>query len=150
MSGSTPNYLSGYGFINADAALASLPPGAALRLASTSITAGSSTTLTWVAINTTSCTASGAWSGAQATSGSETVMPAAAGSYAYTLSCSGAAGESNSTATLQVQAVSASPASGGGGGGALGAATLLVLSGFALARGLRAARERSRARRARS
>ena len=151
MSGSTPNYLSGYGFINADAALASLPPGAALTLASTSITAGSSTTLTWVAINTTSCTASGAWSGAQATSGSETVMPAAAGSYAYTLSCSGAAGESKSTATLQVQAVSASPASGsGGGGGALGAATLLVLSGFALARLLRAARERSPARRARS
>ncbi len=150
MSGSTPNYLSGYGFISADAALASLPPGAALTLASTSITAGSSTTLTWVAINTTSCTASGAWSGAQATSGSETVMPAAAGSYAYTLTCSGAAGEAKSTATLQVQAVSASPAGGGGGGGALGAATLLALSGFALARLLRAARECSPARRARS
>ena len=150
MSGSTPNYLSGYGFIDADAALASLPPGAALTLASTSITAGSSTTLTWVAINTTSCTASGAWSGAQATSGSETVMPAAAGSYAYTLTCSGAAGEAKSTATLQVQAVSASPAGGGGGGGALGAATLLALCGFALARLLRATRERSPARRARS
>jgi Subtilase family len=143
MGGSSPNYESGYGFIQADAALASLPPGTVLTLAATPITAGSSTTLTWVAINTTSCTASGAWSGAQATSGSMTVAPAAAGSYAYTLSCSGAAGQAKDTATLQVQAVSLNPGSsvGGGGGGALGAATLLALCGFTLARGLRAARK---------
>lgn len=129
----SPNYESGYGFIDAQAALASLPAGAALRLASTTITVGSSTTLSWVAINATSCTASGAWSGTQAISGSQSVAPAAAGSYAYTLTCTGASGKPSGTATLAVQAAGSSPSSGGGGGGA-DVASLLALLGWALAR----------------
>ena len=129
----SPNYESGYGFIDAQAALASLPAGAALRLASTTITVGSSTTLSWVAINATSCTASGAWSGTQAISGSQSVAPAAAGSYAYTLTCTGASGKPSGTATLAVQAAGSSPSSGGGGGAA-DVASLLALLGWALAR----------------
>ena len=93
MGNPSPNYESGYGFIDAQAALASLPAGAALNLASPTITAGSSTTLSWVAINASSCTASGAWSGTQAISGSQTVAPATAGIYAYTLTCTGASGK---------------------------------------------------------
>jgi hypothetical protein len=135
MGNSSPNYESGYGFIDAQAALASLPAGAALTLASPTIAPGSSTTLSWVAINATSCTASGAWSGAQPTSGSQTVAPAAAGSYAYTLSCTGASGKASGTATLEVAAPVANPDSGsGGGGGAADVTSLLALLGWALAR----------------
>jgi subtilisin family serine protease len=133
MGNPSPNYESGYGFIDAEAALASLPAGAALTLASTTITPGSSTTLSWVAINTTSCTASGAWSGTQAISGSQSVAPAAAGSYAYTLTCTGASGKVSGTATLAVEAPVANPG-GGGGGGSADLASLLALLGWALAR----------------
>jgi hypothetical protein len=133
MGNPSPNYESGYGFIDAEAALASLPAGAALTLASTTITPGSSTTLSWVAINTSSCTASGAWSGTQAISGSQSVAPAAAGSYAYTLTCTGASGKVSGTASLAVEATVGNPDSGGGGGGA-DLASLLALLGWVLAR----------------
>jgi hypothetical protein len=134
MGNPSPNYESGYGFIDAQAALASLPTGAALRLASTTITVGSSTTLSWVAINATSCTASGAWSGTQPITGSQSVAPAAVGSYAYTLTCTGASGNRSGTATLAVQAAGSSPGSGAGGGGAADVASLVALLGWALAR----------------
>src|SRR5262249_13485702 len=80
MGNGQPDYLNGAGFIQADAALAALPPGPpTLQLAASSITVGNSTTLTWSAFNVTSCTASGSWSGTQKTSGSLTVTPTAAG-----------------------------------------------------------------------
>lgn len=133
MGNPSPNYESGYGFIDAQAALASLPAGAALNLASPTITPGSSTTLSWVAINTSSCTASGAWSGTQPISGSQTVAPATTGSYAYTLTCTGASGKVSGTATLAVETPVANPDSGGGGGSA-DLASLLALLGWALER----------------
>jgi len=65
-----PNFDSGYGFIQADAALALLPP-APPALAYVRDRDGRHTgELDWSSISTTGCTASGAWSGAQATSGS--------------------------------------------------------------------------------
>ncbi len=112
--GTVPSFQSGYGFIQADAALALLPPAApTISVAPTSITAGMSSTLTWSGINVTACTASGSWSNAQALSGTQTITPTAAGAYTYTLSCSNAAGSAQSAATLTVQAA---PMSSGGGG----------------------------------
>jgi hypothetical protein len=100
----TPDYLSGYGFIQADAALAALPPAApSLTLPASSVTVGNSTTLTWSAYNVTGCTASGSWSGTQNTSGSLTITPTAAGTDSYTLTCTNPHGSAQKTATLTVQ-----------------------------------------------
>ena len=74
------------------------------------IVAGQSATLTWSAMNATSCTASGAWSGNEPTSGSLVVTPAAAGTDTYTLNCTdpatgpygGTATTSTMSATLTV------------------------------------------------
>jgi Subtilase family len=99
MSGTTPNFNSGYGFIQADSALV-VPT---LTLAAPSIPLGSSTTLTWSSIDATSCTASGAWSGTQATSGSLVLKPTVAGTPTYTLTCSNTAHtQAASSATLRV------------------------------------------------
>ncbi|MFL6601735.1 MAG: S8 family peptidase [Steroidobacteraceae bacterium] len=123
--------LAGSGFIQADAALATLTPGApSLKLAATSIAPGATTTLTWSSINTTSCTASGAWTGSQATSGSMTITaPMTAGTASYTLACANPNGTASSTADLTVAAPS-----GGGGGGALDAVALLVLGSLGVSR----------------
>ena len=132
----TPDYLSGYGFIQADAALATLPPGPpAMKLASSSITLGSSTTLTWTAYNVTSCTASGSWSGAQKTSGSLTLTPAATGTNDYLLTCANSHNSAQSKVTLTVQAPP--PPSGGGGGGSLDAVALIALLTLGCVRALR-------------
>jgi len=134
MGNNSPNDLSGYGFIQADAALASLPPGPpTMTLAASTVNVGSSTSLTWAAYNVTSCNASGSWSGAQQSSGSLTITPAAVGTDNYTLTCTNAHGSAQKTATLTVQA-----APSGGGGGGLDAATLLALLALGCARTLRA------------
>jgi hypothetical protein len=134
MGNGQPDYLDGSGFIQADAALASLPPGPpALQLAASSITVGSSTTLTWSAYNVASCNASGSWSGAQKTSGSLTITPTAAGTDNYTLTCTNPHGSAQHTATLTVQAAAAG---GGGGGGGLDSLTLLALISLGCARAL--------------
>ena len=129
----TPDYLSGYGFIQADAALGYLPPGPpTLTLASSTVTAGNSTTLTWSAFNVTSCTASGSWSGTQNTSGSLTITPTAVGTDSYTLTCTNPHGSAQKTATLTAQSAPAG-GGGGGGGGGLDALTLLALTTLGLA-----------------
>jgi len=140
--GTVPNYSSGYGFIQAEAALAMLPPGPpTISVSPTSITAGSSANLTWSAINVSSCTGSGSWSGSQATSGSMTVTPTATGTDTYTLSCTNGTTTVQSSATLTVTAAS-SGGGGGGGGGALGEWTLLALCLVLASRWPRAARAR--------
>jgi hypothetical protein len=141
MAATTPDFHSGYGFIQADAALALLPTGApTISLSPTSITVGMSSTLTWTAINATGCTASGSWSGAQTASGSQTVTPSAVGNFTYTLTCSNAAGSATNAAILAVAPFACSfacPMSSRGGGGGLDAAALLALAGLACARLLR-------------
>ncbi|MGP1679644.1 MAG: DUF3443 domain-containing protein [Burkholderiales bacterium] len=61
----------------------------------TSLSVGESTTLTWSSSNASGCQASGdtsgAWSGAVALSGTKLVMPSAAGTFTYTLTCNGVA-----------------------------------------------------------
>jgi hypothetical protein len=74
-------------------------------LSKTSVHAGDSVTLTWSATNATSCTASGAWSGSQPTSGTKTVTASQTGSSNYQLSCTGSGGAGQGSATLNVGAV---------------------------------------------
>ena len=83
-------------------------PTVTLSVSPTSITAGQSATLTWSSTQAVSCTASGAWSGSEAVTGSQAVTPAASGSVTYTLTCTGA---------------SASGGAYGGGGGLTGTQT---------------------------
>jgi len=143
-----PNYAAGYGFVQADVAagkIAAIVPAApTLTLASSSIVVGSSTTLTWSSANNQGCTASGSWTGAMASTGSQMVTPTAAGTDTYTLLCTNVAGPSPATSvTLSVTAAPAS-SGGGGGGGALGLATLLALLGMSLERVRRSLRPRRR------
>jgi hypothetical protein len=104
MASPSPNYNSGYGFIQADAALALIPPAApTLTLSASSVVAGNPVTITWSSITASSCTASGDWSGALKASGSQMLTPSAAGTDKYTLTCADKGGNSvASTATLTV------------------------------------------------
>lgn len=140
--GSTPDYNSGYGLIQGDAAVAAIPTGTpTLTLAKTTLNTNETTTLSWLAVNTTSCSASGGWSGAQNSFGSTTITaPATAGTVSYALSCTGNAGPVTATAQLTVT----DPPRSGGGGGAFdewALSILAVISGMHLWAG---ARPRSR------
>jgi hypothetical protein len=95
MSSTTPNFNSGYGFIQANAAFV-VPT---LTLAATSIPFGTSTTLSWSTLDATSCTAAANPATnftppTPAASGTLTVTPAVAGATVYTLTCTGAGGAS--------------------------------------------------------
>lgn len=79
-------------------------PSVSLTLAPANINTAQTTVLSWSSANATSCAASGAWSGARATSGSVTVTPNAAGNFTYSLACSGEGGTANASAALSVTA----------------------------------------------
>jgi hypothetical protein len=100
---------TGLGGVASTSALVNVTPPPALPTVSlsaspASIAAGESSTLTWSSTNAGSCNASGGWSGARATSGSQSVSPASTTSYA--LSCSGAGGSASQSATVTVTATS--------------------------------------------
>jgi len=127
----TPDYLSGYGFIQADAAF-----GPTMGFSSNTIYLGQSSTLTWVALNSTSCTAAGSWSGNPSPDGgSQVETPTATGTYTYSMVCTSAAGSQDASATLTVQAVPPlSITSGSLPGGKVGTAystTLAATGGIA-------------------
>ena len=84
-------------------------PTVSLTSSPSNITAGASATLQWTTNNATSCTASGAWSGSRATSGSLSVTQSTVGSYAYALTCTGTGGTSSATANLSVTAATPAP-----------------------------------------
>jgi hypothetical protein len=110
MGASTPNFLSGYGFIQADAALPLVPPGAPLlSLGSTTVSIGQPTTISWSSNNAVSCTASGSWNGTLHNTGSETLTPTAPGSKTYTLTCTNTAGTSQA-ASVTLTAIAPPPA----------------------------------------
>jgi len=135
MSTPVPNFESGYGFVQVDAALAQLPPAAPnLAVNTASVVLGGSATLSWSSINSSLCTATGDWSGTLATTGSAHVTPSAIGTASYTLTCANAVGSAHSTVTLSV--VATAPASHSGGGG-FGGGTLLLLAGVVCADRLR-------------
>ena len=89
-------------------------PTISLKLEPTTIVAGQSATLTWSAGSATSCTASGAWSGNEPTSGNMAVTPATAGANTYTLDCTdtmsgpyGSSSNATQSVTLTVNAATA-------------------------------------------
>ncbi len=66
-----------------------------------SLITGNSSTLSWSSSNVSSCSASGHWSGSQGGSGSaSTGVLVAAGTYTYTLSCTGPGGSANASTTV--------------------------------------------------
>jgi len=75
-------------------------PTVSMSLAPASVTAGLASTLTWSTTNATACTASDAWSGGRSTSGSIVVTQAIAGTYTYSLTCTGAGGSASGSVTL--------------------------------------------------
>ncbi|MGA2190660.1 MAG: choice-of-anchor D domain-containing protein, partial [Steroidobacteraceae bacterium] len=92
-------------------------PAVTLAAAPTSITVGSSVTLTWTSSNATTCVASGGqtgdgWAGAKSVNGTAAVMPNAAGTITYTMTCS--SGSTSVQASAQIFATS--PASSGSSG----------------------------------
>jgi hypothetical protein len=109
MSTPSPNFNSGYGFVQADTALV-VPT---LTLDATSIALGGSTTLYWSAIDATGCVATesagaGGLTGALAASGNTTVQPTVAGPATYTFTCSNAFGTS-ATSSVILTATSGTP-----------------------------------------
>ena len=101
-------------------------PVITFEASSSSITEGSTTTLTWSTTDATSCTASNGWSGARATADSLVVSPT--NTTTYTLTCVGDGGSDVASVVVTVTAapdpgpdpdpeVDTPPSSGGGGGG---------------------------------
>jgi hypothetical protein len=118
------------------------PPTVSIAVSPTSIAAGGPATLTWSSSNATACVASGAWSGSEALSGTQTVAPSAIGSYSYVLSCTGDGGSASATAVLSATLVSVT-VHAKSGGGALSWPMLVLLALMAALR-LRAAKPVSR------
>lgn len=81
-------------------------PTVSLSANPSTIDAGNQSVLTWNSSNATSCTASGAWTGARATNGSETVGPLSQTSI-FTLTCTGTGGSASQSATVTVNGGSA-------------------------------------------
>ncbi len=86
------------------------PPTVTISASPASIALGSTSTLTWSSTNATSCTASGAWTGSEATSGSLSVKPSATGTSSYMLTCTGAGGSASNSASVTVSAAPSPPA----------------------------------------
>lgn len=108
-------------------------PTVTISISPSTITVGQSAALTWSSTNATSCAADSAWTGAQATSGTLSVTPSAAGGYAYSLSCSGAAGVGNGAVGLSVVPVATSdptPAPSKSGGGSVSLWEVFGLAGL--------------------
>ena len=76
--------------------------------AAATIDFGQAVTLAWSSAYATSCTAAassasgGAFAGSQMTSGTAMVVPTAAGSYTYTLNCTGSGGSKSASASVTV------------------------------------------------
>jgi hypothetical protein len=122
------------------------PPTVSITVSPTSIAAGTPAALTWSSTGATACTASGAWSGTEATSGTQTVTPASTGTFSYTLTCTGDGGSASATATLAATLLAVT-VTAHSGGGSMTWPVLLVLGLLVLLR-LRAAGRRARGREA--
>jgi hypothetical protein len=127
------------GSANASATLTATAPAAptvTIAANPNSVTVGTSATLTWSSTNATACTASGAWSGSEAVSGSMSETPTAAGEEIFTLSCTGAGGSVNASATLAATALTVVGGSATGRIGGGGALDLASLAGLVMLAGL--------------
>ena len=98
------------GSVTRSATLTVVAPAITISVTPATITDGQSATLTWSSSRTVSCTASDAWSGTTALSGTRSVSPAT-GTYTYTLNCTGTGGSPvSNSATLTVLSGSGLPA----------------------------------------
>lgn len=80
-------------------------PVVSLSISPAVIQVGGSATLQWSSTNSpTSCSASGAWSGAKPASGSQNTGTMSAGSFVYTISCANGGGTGTTSVTLTVNA----------------------------------------------
>jgi len=77
-------------------------PTVTIAVKPASVSPGASATLTWSSTNATTCSASGAWSGSEPTSGTQVIVPGAVGTETFTLACTGAGGTASAQATLTV------------------------------------------------
>ena len=111
------------------------PPVVTLTAAQSSVTSGGSTTLTWSATNATSCTASGAWSGTKAASGTAPTG-ALTSNATYEIECVGPGGRDDASVTVAVNA----PAPKSGGGGQVDLLLLLAMLSMAGVRVVRRGR----------
>jgi hypothetical protein len=105
---------SGGGYMASAPAPAPAPAAAAPTASFSQPTAGASinfgqtVNLAWTSSNATSCTAStsgaaaGAFTGSESMTGTLTVVPTAAGSYTYTLNCTGTGGTTSAMASVTV------------------------------------------------
>lgn len=59
-------------------------------------------TLSWTSTNAASCTASGSWSGVQATNSSQAYSNVATGAYTYSITCNNPAGSATDSVTVNV------------------------------------------------
>jgi hypothetical protein len=110
------------------------PPNPVITLTSNpaSPVTGAGIDLTWSTQDATSCVASGGWTGARATAGSEHIAAISAAT-TFTLVCTGAGGSTTRTLTVTPTA----PGGGGGGGGSTDGsliALLLLLTGWSIHR----------------
>jgi hypothetical protein len=79
-------------------------PTVSLAAADAVVDSGSTTTLTWSSLDSSSCSASGGWSGGKALSGSEVVAPLSTNT-TYTLTCTGTGGNAVAMITVNVNGV---------------------------------------------
>jgi trimeric autotransporter adhesin len=80
----------------------SLAPSVSIAATPSTIANGTSSTLKWTVVKATSCSASGAWSGNKAASGSQSTGILGADA-TYTLTCSGPGGEASQSATVSIK-----------------------------------------------
>jgi len=94
----------------ANVAVSALPPAATVTLSANpaQVASGGTSTLTWSSANATSCTASGAWSGAKATTGSQATA-ALTETSTFGLTCTGPGGSGNASTTVTVSAPTPAP-----------------------------------------
>ncbi|HUO68864.1 MAG TPA: GDSL-type esterase/lipase family protein, partial [Gammaproteobacteria bacterium] len=95
-------------------------PTVSLQVNPSAVPIGGTTQLTWSSTNATSCTASGSWAGAKATSGSATSSTLSVNT-SFTLTCTGAGGTASDTKAVAVDpaatvSLTVSPASVPSGG----------------------------------
>jgi hypothetical protein len=88
----------------------SLPAYINISMSPSAVMPGQSATLSWTTGNTTSCTASGAWSGSLQPAGSMNVILQASTAQIYSVICTGASGSISKTVALAPEGVcSATP-----------------------------------------
>jgi hypothetical protein len=88
-------------------------PTVSLSASPSTVTSGSTGTLTWSSSNATSCSGTGSWSGTKATTGSE-VTPSLTATSTFTISCTGAGGTASQSVVIGVgSVVVVTPTSGG-------------------------------------